>query len=386
MKKKINVLLMGLDFNSKNLGCSALGYSFLSVLENVAENFGCQFELISVNYSSASIDGKNFVFKDLPIRLKRPGFYKEFFGVLPQIDIAIDFTGGDSFTDLYGLKRFIRETAFKQAVLCKHKPLIFGPQTIGPFSKKFSKKWAGKVLLKSEEVFTRDEISRKYAQDEFGMSSILTTDIAFMLPADEHARCEKDNVTRIGINISGLMWHGGYTGKNELGICLDYKQLIAMLIKHLLSEGFEIWLIPHVLPDDPNNPENDYRAMEEVKEISKEINLAPKFKTPMEAKRFMAGMDFFIGSRMHATIGAFSMGVPTVSVAYSRKFQGLYNSINYPYVIDAKKVTAESAFSTIIQWINNRDELKNSVQESLLIVEHKNKEFINQITEIFRNI
>ena len=37
--------------------------------------------------------------------------------------------------------------------------------------------------------------------------------------------------------------------------------------------------------------------------------LAPRFSTPSEAKTYIAGLDFFMGARMHACIAAFSSGV-----------------------------------------------------------------------------
>ena len=44
----------------------------------------------------------------------------------------------------------------------------------------------------------------------------------------------------------------------------------------------------------------------------------------MEAKSHISGMDFFIGSRMHACIAAYSSGVPVFPLGYSRKFTGLF--------------------------------------------------------------
>ena len=99
----------------------------------------------------------------------------------------------------------------------------------------------------------------------------------------------------------------------------------------------------------------------------------------MEAKGFISNMDFFVGSRMHATVGAFSMGVPTVSIAYSRKFQGLYNSIDYPYVINAKSASTEQAFNQLVEWTDEHLKLKKNVESSMRIVEKKNKEFVDEI-------
>ena len=44
----------------------------------------------------------------------------------------------------------------------------------------------------------------------------------------------------------------------------------------------------------------------------------------MELKWVLARLDWFAGARMHATIGAFSSGVPTLGLGYSDKFRGVF--------------------------------------------------------------
>lgn len=383
--KSLNIVLMGLDFNSRNLGCSALGYSFLHVLEIIASEIEVPFNLVSVNYSSAEYHGNLVTMTDLPIHIKQKSFRHRFANEISKADLVFDFTGGDSFTDIYGLKRFFRESAFKQYVISKHKPLVIGPQTIGPFNKTVSKRWARSIIQKSSSVFARDRMSQEYCEKEFGIKPQLTTDVAFMLQPEEVNDYVSNVEKNIGINVSGLLWNGGYTGKNELGLSIDYSELIRNYIKHLIAASWNVWLIPHVLPYNEDSPENDYTPMMELQKEFPQVNLAPKFKTPMEAKGFISKMDFFVGSRMHATIGAFSMEVPTVSIAYSRKFQGLYNGINYPYVIDAKKSNTQEALDLLIEWTKNRELLKENVITSLQTVDKMNNSFVREIAELVKS-
>ena len=87
---------------------------------------------------------------------------------------------------------------------------------------------------------------------------------------------------------------------------------------------------------------------------------------------------------MHATVAAFSMKVPTVSIAYSRKFKGLYGSLGYNYIIDAKEVTLEEAINKTIFYVENRLLLKKDIEKSLLIVHKKNNEFISSLDKILK--
>lgn len=387
MDKNIKIVLLGLDFSSGNLGCAALAYAFLDILEEICKKRETYFDIISVNYHDAHIKRKYLEVKTVKICYRRISFYKDFYKSINQANLVIDFTGGDSFTDMYGLKRFITETMLKQVVIINKKPLIIGPQTLGPFKYYFTKSWAKKVLGKCELVFTRDQLSYEYAKKDLNCKSILTTDVAFSLSSDQKFKeWKKASSTRIGINVSGLMWNGGYTGKNEFGLSLDYQSYCKKIINKLLENKCEVHLIAHVISKDECNQEDDYFIAKLLNSEFPETILAPTFENPMQAKAYMSGMDFFIGSRMHATIGAFSMKVPTVSVSYSRKFEGLYKSLGYDYIIDAKNINDEAALNLTMKWLKNREKLRDDLDIALNLAKLKNKEFINQVENfIFDN-
>ena len=386
MKKNINIILLGLDFSSGNFGCSALAYSFLNLLNDIAERNNLFLNITSVNYCDFSAVTENYKVDNLRIHYKQLSFYRKYNSIVKKSDYVFDFTGGDSFSDIYGVARFCKESFLKQMALNKHKKLILGPQTIGPFNNKFVNRWAKRILKKSHKVYTRDSISRELAE-KMGIDITQTTDIAFMLPEakDYEVKISNNGKPKVAINISGLLWNGGYTGQNEFELKLNYKELCKKIIKELINKNYEVHLAAHVISKDdlPTNVcEDDYSILKEINELFPKTIIAPKFNNPMEAKKYFKYMDFFIGSRMHATIGAFSMGVPTVSIAYSRKFTGLYNSINYPYVIDGKKVETEEAFNLLIKWIENRKELAEAVEESLKKVKANNEVLKSEIEKI----
>ena len=53
-----------------------------------------------------------------------------------------------------------------------------------------------------------------------------------------------------------------------------------------------------------------------------------------EIKHIIGQCDFFIGSRMHACIGAVSQNIASVSIAYSNKFRGVMETVGMDeYVI-----------------------------------------------------
>jgi hypothetical protein len=48
---------------------------------------------------------------------------------------VLDIGAGDSFTDIYGPKRFAYLWLTKAMAIARRRPLVLSPQTIGPFSK-----------------------------------------------------------------------------------------------------------------------------------------------------------------------------------------------------------------------------------------------------------
>lgn len=380
-QKKINVVLLGLDFCSGNLGCSALAYSFLEVLEKLAKKNNCYMSITSANYHLFSLERENLKVENLQVKYKSIHFYQAFIRVLKHADYVVDFTGGDSFTDIYGTNRFIKESLLKQLTILLGKKLILGPQTIGPFNKKYIKTWAKHILRNSFAVFTRDELSLTYAES-LGRVPLLTTDVAFFLQPDLNVFLEKTKVKKIGINISGLLWNGGYTGKNDFMMQLDYKEYCRALINYCFSREYKVYLISHVIPGEDGPAESDYAVAESLKNEFPEIVLAPAFENPMKAKGYLSQMDVFIGARMHATIGAFSMGIPVVAVSYSRKFQGLYKSLEYPYVIDTKLTSLEEAMGLTTTVIEKSIDIRLKVENSLNIVKRKQQHFLNQLESI----
>lgn len=381
---KLKIVLLGLDFKSGNFGCSALAFSFLNILEKIAEKNNLFVDVVSVNYNEFVASGQYYNVESLRVRYKTPDFYIKYMKAIKNADLVFDFTGGDSFTDIYGKSRFNKETLLKQLAIWKKKKLVLGPQTIGPFNNEKIAKKATKVMQACEKVYVRDQMSQDYA-NKLGVSTNLTTDVAFVLPIDEQYEVSVNaNKIKLGLNISGLMWNGGYTGNNDFGLMLEYKEYCKRLIDYAKSKQYQVHLISHVISDDPR--ENDYDVALKIKEIYPEVVVAPRFNNPLQAKAYLSKMDMFIGSRMHATVGAFSRGVPTLSVAYSRKFQGLYSGIGYAHVIDAKAYGTDEAIERTIQWVENTSNVQLDVDNSLKIVLEKAKNFEIDIEKLLLSV
>ena len=190
---------------------------------------------------------------------------------------------------------------------------------------------------------------------------------------------------KIGINVSGLLYNGGYNRNNYFGLKFDYKEFINKLLSELSSDrNIEVHLIPHV-NSYTRQIEDDYEVCEN---LSKKFGciLAPRFESPIDAKGYIAAMDLFSGARMHSTIGAISSGVPVIPVAYSRKFNGLYGSLQYQWLIDAKSdMTVDDAVKTFFEYRDRICDLCQSVSLAKEIYTHKLNNYKKELALVIQS-
>lgn len=366
---------------SGNRGVGALSYSILYLLEQIAKECNVQFEYYIIgtagnrrDIDTLQIGGSKIKVQNmrniLPITLKEKVksiiFYKDFIAA-KKLDYILDIGEGDSFSDIYGETRFnFLNYTKKRYNAAKIKQMLL-PQTIGPFADPLILKRALSSLNKCQRVLVRD----KQSYDFLKKNNITTLideiiDVAFFMPY------EKDYISHdcinVGINISSLLWNGGYTRNNQFNLNIDYKETVKSIIDYFLSiENIKIHIVPHVV-DVNDNIENDYAISYHImKEFNNErIILSPFFLTPVFAKNYISALDFFVGARMHAAIAAFSAEVPVYPMAYSRKFNGLfYDTLNYKFMGDMICQTQTEILDGIKQAFGNRANLKEIIKERM---------------------
>jgi colanic acid/amylovoran biosynthesis protein len=182
----LTVGLLWHSFSSDNLGVGALSESQVAICEAAAARAGVDVRFIVFGTSGGrdyTPTGKNIRIGS-PISLKqlvtgRSPFLRE----LEECDLVLDIGEGDSFTDIYGMRRFRVHIASKIAVLAKRRPLILSPQTIGPFDRWYTR-WIAKQLMKRcDRVYARDGLSTEYL-NSIGLKENVSEaiDVAFRLP------------------------------------------------------------------------------------------------------------------------------------------------------------------------------------------------------------
>ena len=425
-KENLKICIMGAAFDTGNMGVSALAASLITLIRKLRPDCNISFFLGRRSSDSYSVDfrGEIVEFSVINYRLSPKAVIKNhllslfvlscIFHFLPferlrlrivnineqlkklcKIDVFGDIRGGDSFSDIYGLRKFIIGSL--PCIICflLNKHVVLLPQTYGPYKTFISRFISRHIFKNASIILSRDkesvQVVKKLLKGNKTQKIILfCPDVAFWLTPRkpslhiiEPTINEKQTV--IGFNVSGLLYHGGYTKNNMFGLKMEYKTFAKKMLEKFLSEtDAEILLIPHTFTEKDSG-ESDTDACNEIYSNSKtqhrkRIHQIKNMCDQSEIKYVIGHCDFFVGSRMHACIAAISQSIPTVGLAYSKKFIGVFDSIGMgKMVIDARKYEEAIVIEKIMQYYNDRNYQKFMVQGRI-------KEAQGIITKTFNQI
>lgn len=383
--RTLTIGLLWHSLDSGNLGVVALTVSQIRLVREAAAAAGLEARFVVIGGTRDAADARA-AGVDRVCRVTR----NRLFGLDPTLrrtfascDLVLDIGEGDSFADIYGLKRLVFHVGSKLWAQGGGRPFVFAPQTLGPFNGRFTGWWADRVMRGAKLVCTRDRLSTEFYRGRGLATPLLeVTDVAFALPFEPVPRTF--GRPRVGLNVSGLLWSGGYTGTNQFGLQLDYRRTILDLVDWFAdAAGAEVWLVPHVVTPD-REVEDDWRASQQVAALRPSVRLAGPFETPSAAKSFISGLDYFTGARMHACIAAFSSGVPCVPMAYSRKFTGLFGTLGYPHVADCQNESEALVLQRIKTGFEQRAALGEQVQASLSAAAERLDRYRAALTALLR--
>lgn len=299
----------------------------------------------------------------------------------------LDVSGGDSFTDLYGTRRFRAMVLSKQLALDNGLPLILLPQTLGPFRDNDARDEAVRILSGARAVWTRDVASldflREALQSRFDPARHrLGLDMAVALPkmrpeqplpAPLH---EWLSVTRdfplAGLNVSGLLSCRPEMAKLQFGLAARHDDQIEAAARSILDHDPEmrLLLVSHVHRHN-GDPESDLSAAIALKaklasSYPDRIEVLPGTMNAMELKWVLARLDWFAGARMHATIGAFSAGTPTLALGYSNKAAGVFSQCGIgEHVADLRRLDGAAIGQAVASSLMQRDAMQSELARLL---------------------
>lgn len=388
--KKITIGLLWHNFLSGNLGVGALSYSHAALIKGVLEGLGYEVTFIVFGHGSADDEGADKLTKEVGCEVQQVKFGLrnlinfDFTAIkyLKKCNYIFDIGEGDSFTDIYKLPRLLNQSITKILAKLFCGKLILAPQTYGPFNSTMAKLIVRFTLLFADRVYSRDILSKSVVSKLTTKQVEDFTDLAFSLQFIPDAVKSDENTQplKVGINVSGLLYNQSMAS-NNFDLKMKYHTFVENLIEYFLAQNIEVCLVPHVI--SKLVMEDDVSICQRLQNKYPETTVSPTFKNPSDVKGYISRFDFFIGARMHATIAAFSSGVPVVPCAYSMKFRGVFENLGYNAVVDAKELTTEDAYNKTIEMFNNREELTKAIQKGNLIAKGKLDNYKSRLVELF---
>ena len=304
--------------------------------------------------------------------------------VIDKSDIIASMAGGDSFSDIYGLRRFLYVSLPQILSIVLGKKIVQLPQTYGPFCKPITKFLAKHILRNSCSIYSRDyhgvtevrELLKRYKDDEKVKFSY---DVGFIVEPTSPSLIDKnlfdgkrEGQLLVGLNVSGLLYMGGYSKKNMFNLKVNYRDLIHALIETVINEWKAyVILVPHVFGEYHPNSETDQAVCEQIYE-----DLKAKYKNKLlyqrgkydhrEIKYIIGNCDFFMGSRMHACIAAISQSIPTVPIAYSQKFMGVMQTVGIgQYVVDLRESDIKEVIRIAEAAWQDREKIRKGLEDKI---------------------
>ncbi len=226
-----------------------------------------------------------------------------------------------------------------------------------------------KDISRFDLVTARESISYE-AIKKVNKNTVLVSDSAFLLASIEKPMPEGfEGADIVGLNLSPMAESYG----EDQGLA---RKNYERLIEYILSEtNFKILLIPHVVVDYGDDRLvhrdlfNKYKQSNRIQMIE-DCNC-------MEIKGYIARCRFFVGARTHATIAAYSSGVPTLVLGYSVKSRGIAKDLfgSYEeYVVPVQSLKNEDDLLTAFcRIVSNENQISGILKNQM--ANYKNSVF-----------
>lgn len=377
-----------------NRGCEALVRSIVALVRSQFP--GCRFVVPSAclqfdrgQWPDADASGVEFVpFYAFPERLRwwnrayrvAPGVAAGLVPPLPDLPPdaaahlagceAVIVTGGDIISLDYSAASLMRWLAQGHAAIRRGLPVVLWSSSVGPFDRGSRiERFVAAQLARYALLSTREGRSQAYLRS-LGLAPLAAVDPAFVLAPQAGPDLLPRDGDRpvLGFNLSPLIAQA----RRRRGDLDGYESGVLDFLRWAIGDGgWNVALIPHVDPATEGEFEGDWvcmqRLLTRLGDATGRLRLLPPTLNAAALKGQISACDAFIGARTHATIGALSSGVPTLSIAYSVKARGINEDLfgDTRYMLETGKVDAASLRAGLERLVSDREHIVSLLAERL---------------------
>ncbi|TGL35151.1 hypothetical protein EHQ52_11785 [Leptospira koniambonensis] len=409
--KNSNVLLIG-TYSSENKGDAAME---LSVANKVKNELGATVKISSpfphIDRSFYSDFEVVFSQRRKLIRASIQLFLAFIYSLLPKSaqskfdflilsdegkailssDLVIDLSG-DMLTEDYG-----PHVAYSHFIpilmsIFLGKKVFLCAQSIGPF--KLTTFLAKYIFTKVSQITVRESISYDYMK-RFKLSEVIlakTADVAFLLEPSDSKRAQEilkeeglvlpKNRVVLGISVSDIIQRKYNSRSDQKGKFED--EFAAMLDRLIETDNYFIVFVSHVTgPSETKDDRNlSKRVFSKMKNGKFGFVLSGNHR-PEEIKQIISQFNLFVGARMHANIGALSVGTPIIAISYSHKTPGIMKEFGLgDWVHPIETLNMDELYQSILTMYKKKKTISSQITKSNERIKSISGENILKIKEL----
>lgn len=289
-----------------------------------------------------------------------------------EADVII-VTGGDILGLEYGRPSLYHWMGLIDWAIDRGKPVHLWAASVGPFSSdQVVERQIAQHLKRYASISARESATFRYL-NSLGLNAVeLVTDPAFTMKPEPHHHgdivFERAEAGVLGFNVSPLV--RGFLPDDATKARFD-AEIVDFLCETVHNRGLSVLLVPHVDPYDGSTWNSDSAYMRRLASDAslpvEKLSVVPPSLNAAQLKYTLSRCRFVIGARTHATIGALSMAVPTVSISYSVKARGINRDLfgHEDLVLPTREVSKTRLLSALDLLIGREEEFRHLLAERI---------------------
>ena len=311
---------------------------------------------------------------------------KHLINVMRQSDLVLSCGGGY----FYSYRRILPGSTFTQNVIHAYlaallnKPVVFLPQSIGPFSNSLARKEVKYILegQKVHKIFAREKISYQLLHQmlapNLSTKIALCPDMAFYLDGNGDQDVYRDRNLDISQPILALNlreWVFPEAGKpDSRRLKRDEYINTFITVARFFVQHYQgrVMVIPQALGPDPVEDDRII-SMEFIRRVQEHIpgGETVQFHNPDTSSltgflQLLSQAMLLIGTRLHSCILAMLVGVPVISIGYQYKSQGTLNMLGLDrFNKNISDISSEWLITMVEEIMDHRQQIQEEIRRGL---------------------
>jgi colanic acid/amylovoran biosynthesis protein len=266
-----------------------------------------------------------------------------------EADLVIS-SGGTYLVEHYELLPAILDY---ELTLSLHKPLVFFPQSLGPFEHTRYRDRLREIFSASERVMVRDQRSADHLRT-LGVpesKTLILPDAGWALAPDQQSpKPKSQRPLRVGVSVRDWRhFQEGDPGEKQQ----EYFRMVAAGVTRLVqTHGARVTFIS-TCQGIPEYRTDDSKTAQEVvslldPDVAPLVKVDGAFRLPRTLIEDLSQFDAVIATRMHMAILALCAGVPVLPIAYEFKTRELFRGLGQESWVTDIENTHERSFLDLV--------------------------------------